>query len=116
MDKNFDQIDSDILQSFMERHADLFKEAKWCLLMDIINNAKGDTDPAVFETMLKFFQVFRNHDVDPDIMIEAFSVLGEAKLPSKKQESNDISQDEFTNFVNVLNKIKKKGEEGNAAE
>ena len=116
MDKNFDQIDSDILQSFMERHADLFKEAKWCLLMDIIKSASTSNNDPVVEMMLKFLQVFRNHDVDPDILIEAFSVLGEAKLPSKKQESNDISQDEFTNFVNVLNKIKKKGEEGNAAE
>ena len=105
-----------MIQSFIERHADLFKEAKWCLLMDITKNAKSDNDPAVVEVMLKFLQVFRNHDVDPDILIEAFSVLGEAKLPSKKQESNDISQDEFTNFINVLNKMRKKGEEGNAAE
>lgn len=112
MDENFDKL----IEQFMADHADLFREAKWCLLTDIIKNAKGDTDPAVVETMLKFFQVFRNHDVDPDIMVEAFAVLGEANLPSKKQESDDISQDEFTNFVNVLNKIKKKGEEGNAAE
>lgn len=112
MDEEFDKL----IEQFMADHADLFKEAKWCLLTDIIRNAKGDNDPTVVETMLKFLQVFRNHDVDPDILIEAFTVLGEAKLPSKKQESNDISQDEFANFVNVLNKIKKKGEEGNAAE
>ena len=112
MDENFDKL----IEQFMADHADLFKEAKWCLLMDIIKNAKSDNDPAVVETMLKFVQVFRDHDVDPDILIEAFTVLAEANLPSKKQESNDISQDEFTNFVNVLNKMRKKGEEGNAAE
>ena len=109
MDENFDKL----IEQFMADHEDLFREAKWCLLMDITKNAKGDNDPAVVETMLKFIQVFRKHDVDPDIVIEAFTVLGEAKLPSKKQESNDISQDEFTNFVNVLNKMRKKGEEGN---
>ena len=107
MDENYDKL----IKQFMADHADLFKEAKWCLLMDITKNAKSDNDPAVVETMLKFLQVFRDHDVDPDIMIEAFTVLGEANLPSKKQESNDISQDEFTNFVNVLNKMRKKGEE-----
>ena len=112
MDEDFDKL----IEQFMADHADLFKEAKWCLLMDIIRNAKSDNDPAVVETMLKFVQVFRDHDVDPDILIEAFTVLAEANLPSKKQESNDISQDEFTNFVNVLNKMRKKGEEGNAAE
>lgn len=107
MDEDFDKL----IEQFMENHADLFREAKWCLLMDIIRNAKGSNDPAVVETMLKFLQVFRDHDVDPDILIEAINVLGEANLHSKKQESNDISQDEFTNFVNVLNKMRKKGEE-----
>jgi hypothetical protein len=110
MDENFDKF----VEQFMADHEDLFREAKWLALMDVTRNAKSDNDPAVVETMLKFLQVFRNHDVDPDIVIEAINVLGEAKLPSKKQESDDISQDEFTNFVNVLNKIKKKGEEGNA--
>lgn len=109
MDEDFDKL----IEQFMENHGDLFREAKWCLLMDITKNAKSDNDPAVVETMLKFLQVFRNHDVDPDIVIEAINVLSEANLHSKKQESNDISQDEFTNFVNVLNKIHKKGEEGN---
>ena len=109
MDENFDKL----IEQFMADHEDLFREAKWCLLMDITKNAKTDTDPAVVETMLKFLQVFRDHDVDPDILIEAINVLGEANLHSKKQESNDISQDEFTNFVNVLNKMRKKGEEGN---
>ena len=112
MDENFDKL----IEQFMADHEDLFREAKWCLLMDITKNAKTDTDPAVVETMLKFLQVFHDHDVDPDIVIEAINVLGEANLHSKKQESNDISQDEFTNFVDVLNKIRKKGEEGNAAE
>lgn len=107
MDEDFDKL----IEQFMADHADLFREAKWCLLTDIIKNASSNNDPAVVETMLKFIKVFRDHNVDPDILIEAFSVLGEAKLPSKKQESNNISQDEFTNFVNVLNKIKKKGEE-----
>ena len=111
MDENYDKL----VEQFMADHADLFKEAKWCLLMDITRNAKGDNDPAVVETMLKFLQVFRDHDVDPDIVIEAINVLGEANLRSKKQESDDISQDEFTNFVNVLNKMRKKGEE-NATE
>ena len=111
MDENFDKL----IEQFMADHYDLFREAKWCLLMDITRNAKTDTDPAVVETMLKFLQVFRDHNVDPDILIEAINVLGEANLHSKKQENNDISQDEFTNFVNVLNKIHKKGEE-NAAE
>ena len=111
MDENFDKL----IEQFMADHADLFKEAKWCLLMDITRNAKTDADPAVIDAVVKFLQVFHNHNVDPDIVIEAFTVLGEAKLPSKKQESDDISQDEFTNFVNVLNKIRKKGEEGNAA-
>lgn len=111
MDENFDKL----IEQFMADHEDLFREAKWCLLMDMTKNAKTDTDPAVVETMLKFLQVFRDHDVDPDILIEAINVLGEANLHSKKQESNDISQDEFTNFVNVLNKIHKKGEE-NATE
>lgn len=111
MDENFDKL----VEQFMADHEDLFREAKWCLLMDITRNTKTNTDPAVVETMLKFLQVFRDHDVDPDIVIEAINVLGEANLHSKKQESNDISQDEFTNFVNVLNKIKKKGEE-NATE
>lgn len=109
MDENFDEL----VEQFMADHEDLFREAKWCLLMDITKNAKTDADPAVVETMLKFLQVFRDHDVDPDIVIEAINVLGEANLHSKKQESNDISQDEFTNFVNVLNKMRKKGEEGN---
>ena len=112
MDENYDKL----VEQFMADHADLFKEAKWCLLMDITKNAKGDNDPAVVETMLKFLQVFRDHNVDPDIVIEAINVLGEANLHSKKQESNDISQDEFANFVNVLNKIHKKGEEENASE
>lgn len=112
MDENFDKL----IEQFMADHEDLFKEAKWCLLMDITKNAKTDVDPAVVDTLVKFLQVFRDHDVDPDIVIEAINVLGEANLHSKKQESNDISKDEFTNFVNVLNKIKKKGEEGNAAE
>lgn len=107
MDDNVDKL----IEQFMADHEDLFREAKWCLLMDITNNAKTDADPAVVETMLKFLQVFRDHDVDPDILIEAINVLGEANLHSKKQESNDISQDEFTNFVNVLNKMRKKGEE-----
>ena len=107
MDEDFDKL----IEQFMADHADLFKEAKWCLLTDIIKNASSNNDPAVVETTLKFIQVFRDHDVDPDILIEAFAVLGEAKLPSKKQESDDISQDEFTNFVNVLNKMRKKGEE-----
>ena len=111
MDENFDKL----AEQFMADHEDLFREAKWCLLMDITKNAKGDNDPAVVETMLKFLQVFRDHDVDPDIVIEAINVLGEANLRSKKQESDDISQDEFTNFVNVLNKMRKKGEE-NATE
>lgn len=111
MDENFDKL----IEQFMADHADLFKEAKWCLLMDITRNAKTDVDPAVVDTLVKFLQVFRDHDVDPDIVIEAINVLGEANLHSKKQESNDISQDEFTNFVNVLNKIHKKGEE-NATE
>lgn len=112
MDENFDKL----IEQFMADHADLFREAKWCLLTDIIKNAKIDNNPAAVEVMLKFIQVFRDHDVDPDIVIEAFSVLGEANISSKKQESDDISQDEFTNFVNVLNKMRKKGEEGNAAE
>lgn len=111
MDENFDKL----IEQFMADHEDLFREAKWCLLMDMTKNAKTDEDPAVVETMLKFLQVFRDHDVDPDILIEAINVLSEANLHSKKQESNDISQDEFTNFVNVLNKIHKKGEE-NATE
>ena len=109
MDENFDKL----IEQFMADHEDLFREAKWCLLMDITKNAKGDNDPAVVETMLKFLQVFRDHDVDPDVLIEAINILGEANLRSKKQESDDISQDEFTNFVNVLNKMRKKGEEGN---
>lgn len=112
MDDNFDKL----IEQFMADHKDLFKEAKWYLIMNITKNAKTDTDPAVVETMLKFLQVFRDHDVDPDIVIEAINVLGEANLHSKKQENNDISQDEFTYFVNVLNKMRKKGEEGNAAE
>ena len=112
MDENFDKL----IEQFMADHKDLFREAKWCLLMDITRNAKTNTDPAVVETMLKFLQVFRDHDVDPDIVIEAINVLGEANLHSKKQESDDISQDEFTNFVNVLNKMRKKGEEGNVSE
>lgn len=107
MDENFDKI----VEQFMADHEDLFREAKWCLITDVIKNTKGDTNPKVVETVLKFIQVFRDHDVDPDIVIEAFTVLGEANIPSKKQESDDISQDEFTNFINVLNKIKKKGEE-----
>lgn len=112
MDENFDKL----IEQFMADHQDLFREAKWCLLMDITRNAKTDVDPAVVDTLVKFLQVFHDHDVDPDIVIEAINVLGEANLHSKKQESNDISQDEFTNFVNVLNKMRKKGEEGNAAE
>ena len=107
MDENFDKL----IEQFMADHEDLFREAKWCLLTDIIKNAKIDNNPAVAETMLKFIQVFRDHDVDPDIVIEAFSVLGEAKLPSKKQESDDISSSDLTSFVKVLNDIqKKKGE------
>ena len=112
MDENFDKL----AEQFMADHEDLFREAKWCLLMDITRNAKTNTDPAVVDTLVKFLQVFRDHNVDPDIVIEAINVLGEANLRSKKQESDDISQDEFTNFVNVLNKMRKKGEEGNAAE
>lgn len=111
MDENFDKF----AEQFIENHKDLFREAKWCLLMDITKNAKDNNDPAVVETMLKFLQVFYDHDVDPDIVVEAINVLGEANLTSKKQESDDISQAEFTNFVNVLNKMRKKGEEGNAS-
>ena len=112
MDENFDKL----AEQFMADHEDLFREAKWCLLMDITRNAKTNTDPAVVDTLVKFLQVFRDHNVDPDIVIEAINVLGEANLRSKKQESDDISQDEFTNFVNVLNKMRKKGKEGNASE
>ena len=111
MDENFDKL----IEQFMADHEDLFREAKWCLLMDITRNAKTNTDPAVVDTLVKFLQVFRDHNVDPDIVIEAINVLGEENLRSKKQESDDISQDEFTNFVNVLNKMRKKGEE-NATE
>lgn len=53
-------------------------------------------------------------DEEFDKLIEQF--MADHSDLSKKQESDDISQDEFTNFVNALNKIKKKGEEGNAAE
>ena len=107
MDENFDKL----IEQFMADHEDLFREAKWCLLMDIMKTAKGDNDPAVVETMLKFIQVFRDHDVDPDIVIEAFTVLGEANIPSKKQESDDISSSDLTSFIKVLNDIqKKKGE------
>ena len=112
MDENFDKL----IEQFMANHEDLFREAKWCLIIDVINNAKGNNDPAVAEMMLKFIQVFRDHDVDPDIVIEALTVLSDFRVPPKKEESNDISQDEITTFVNVLNKMRKKGEEGNGSD
>lgn len=110
-----EEIYDKLIKQFMADHGDLFREAKWCLLIDIIKNAKSDNDPAIVEAVLKFVQVFRKHDVDPDIVIEAFAVLSESRIPAKKEESNDISQSEFANFVNTLNKIRKKGEEGNAS-
>ena len=112
MDDTFDKL----IEQFMANHEDLFREAKWCLIIDVINNAKSNNDPAVAEMMLKFIQVFRDHDVDPDIVIEALTVLSDFRVPPKKEESNDISQDEFTTFVGVLNKMRKKGEEGNGSD
>lgn len=105
----------ELIQKFMEDHEELFKEAKWCLLIDIIKDARGTTEPAIVDSVLRFVNVFRAHGVDPDVVIEAFSALSTEYELKKEKDENDISTAELTNFVNVLNKMRKKGEE-NASE
>ena len=104
---NYDEL----IQKFMEDHEELFKEAKWCLLIDIIKNSKDHTESAVVDSVLRFVNVFRAHGVDPDVVIEAFTAMSTEYELKKEKDENDISTAELTNFVNVLNKMRKKGKD-----
>lgn len=101
----------EFFQKFMEDHEELFKEAKWCLLIDIIKNSKDHTEPAVVDSVLRFVNVFRAHDVDPNVVIEAFTTLSTEYELKKEKDENDISEEELTNFVKILDKMRKKGKD-----
>ena len=107
-----DEMD-DILEKFMADHKDVFDEAKWCLIMAACNDLDGPED--VKKAITRFLKVLRDGKVDPDVAIDAINALNVPKKEEPTPASNDISQEELTSFVNVLNKMRKKREE-NASE
>lgn len=89
----------------------LLNEAKWMMLLGIVSDKEIADSSGVGEDVTRpvyeFFKVFYDHDVEPDIVVEAIEKL--QALPSKK--NNEVSSSDLTSFVKVLNDIqKKKGE------
>lgn len=102
-----------LMKKFMADHKEVFDEAKWCLIMAACNDLDGPED--VKEAITRFLKVLRDGGVDPDVAMAAINALNVPKKEEPTPASNDISQEELTSFVNVLNKMRKKGEE-NASE
>ena len=107
------EIDNSYIEEFMKNHKDLFDMAKWAMIEDTINNEElwaGNEEIRDFTK--KAIDIFKKYKSDPDMVIELFTIISEY---GKNNNKNDISEAEMTNFVSVLDKLRKKGEE-NASE
>ena len=109
------EIDEEFIKRFMEQNPELVMKFKWDAFITLL-----DTDDiwegreSYREMTIKFMTVFREHNVDPEVVIEAIQILG-TEAP-KPEQSNDISPSELEGFVSVLNKLNKKKEKDDATE
>lgn len=102
-------IDNSYIEEFMKNHKDLFDMAKWAMIEDAVNNKDlwaGNNEIQAFTK--KAIDIFKKYKCDPDMIIELFTIISEF---GNKTDKNNISEVEMTNFVNVLDKLRKKGKE-----
>lgn len=100
----------EFVEKFMETHPEFLIELKWAAFMAYLNDsdAWNGRDDLKKDTVA-FFDVFRKHKVDPEVVIEAMTVIVDSQ--KEKTKSDDISSQELTNFVATLMKIRKMGED-----
>lgn len=105
----------EFVEKFMETHPEFLIELKWAAFMAYLNDsdAWNGRDDLKKDTVA-FCDVFRKHKVDPEVLIEAMTVIVDSQ--KEKTKSDDISSQELTNFVATLMKIQKMGEDDAAEE
>lgn len=109
------QIDEEFIKRFTEQNPELVMKFKWDAFMTLLDRDKiWEGKESYREMSIKFMTVFREHNVDPEVVIEAIQVL-DSEVPKPKQDS-DISPSELEGFVSALNKLNKKKEKDDAAE
>ena len=99
----------------MDIPAEFLIELKWAAFMAYLNDSdawNGRED--LKKDTVAFCDVFRKHKVDPEVVIEAITVIVDSQ--KEKTKSDDISSQELTNFVATLMKIQKMGEDDAAEE
>ena len=109
------QIDEEFIKRFMEQNPEIVLKFKWDAFMSLI-----DTDDiwegkeSYREATIKFMNVFKEHNVDPEVVVEAIQKIMDVSPDISKND--DISPAELEGFVSVLNKLNKKKEKDDAAE
>lgn len=102
-------IDEEFIKKFMEQNPELVLKFKWDAFMTLLEKDEIWTGRESFQKMtIKFVSVFKDHNVDPEIVIEALQTLGD-NAP-KETSNDDISPTELEGFVSVINKLNKKKE------
>ena len=103
------EIDNSYIEAFMKNHKEIFDMAKWAMIEDTVNNKDNWTgNEEIREFTRKAIDIFKKYNCDPDMIIELFTIIAEY---GKNNEKDDISEAEMTNFVSVLDKLRKKGKE-----
>ena len=109
------EIDEEFIKKFMEQNPELVLKFKWDAFMTLLDKDEiWEGKESYREMTIKFMTVFKEHNVDPEVVIEAIQIIADG-TPAKQNE-NDISPSELEGFVSVLNKLNKKKEKDDAAE
>lgn len=109
------EIDEEFIKKFMEQNPELVLKFKWDAFMTLLDKDEiWEGKESYREMTMKYCGVFREHDVDPEVVIEAMQVI--AENTPKESGNDDISPTELEGFVSVLNKLNKKKEKEDATE
>jgi len=109
------QIDEEFIKKFMEQNPELVMKFKWDAFMTLLDTDEIWEGKESYRKMtVDFMSVFREHNVDPEVVIKAIQKINDI-TPEIKQ-NDDISPTELEGFVSVLNKLNKKKEKDDATE
>ena len=101
------EIDEEFIKNFIEKNPELVMKFKWDAFMTLFDKDEIWEGRESYRKMtMKFCGVFRDHNVDPEVVIEAMQVI--ADNTPKESGNEDISPSELEGFVSVLNKLNKK--------
>lgn len=103
-----------MFEEYVKNHPELKKimnKMKYDALISLFDNDElWGNDISKKNSIIRYFTIFRDADVDADVVLQATMALMDQPTETPEVAAN-MSEAELTAFVNTLNKIRKQGED-----